>query len=465
MEISRRDFLRVSGSAAAALLASGSLVEVLAQDTGIDFAGYGPLIPDPDKVLDLPEGFKYQILARSGEIMTDGFPRPSLPDGMAAFPGPGGTVVLCCNHENDQARTSRFPVMKPGDVFDARRGGGTTALVVSRENKVLLQYATSAGTARNCAGGPTPWGTWLTCEEVEESTHGWVFEVDPLRAVSRRLPALGRFSHEAVAYDPRTGILYLTEDRDDGLLYRFRPAEGRPGQFEAGVLEALAIREVPSRFDVRRPYEVAWVPIANPDPRGGQMSTRRQGRQAGAVQFRRGEGAWFGHGSVYFNATTGGARQLGQVWRLTPGPQGDVLELFIESERREDLKNPDNVVVAPSGDLFICEDGSGADRLVGLTPNGKLFPFAQVRTSDAETAGACFSPDGKTLYFNIFDDGLTLAITGPFRTPPAGGGNARALPPSFLEPRVPRDYLLAALDRGYGKLEAAALHRLGLPLS
>lgn len=462
MEINRREFLAASGSAAA-LLAAGSLGSVLAQEAGADFAGYGPLVPDPDKVLDLPEGFRYQIIARAGEMMTDGFPRPGVPDGMAAFPGPGGTTILCCNHENDSTSGSQFPVMKPGDLYDPRRGGGTTGLIVSRENKVLLQYATNAGTARNCAGGPTPWGTRLTCEESEIANHGFVFEVDPIRAVSRRLPALGRFNHEAVAYDPRTGILYLTEDKDDGLLYRFVPAEGRPGQFEAGVLEALAVREAPARFDVRRPYEIAWVPIANPVPGGGQPTTRRQGRTAGATLFRRGEGAWYFNGQVYFIATTGGARRLGQVWRLIPDPQGDRLELFAESERAQDMEMPDNVTVSDAGDIYLCEDGPGADRLVGLTPEGKLFDFAQVRISDSETAGACFSPDGRTLFFNIQGEGLTLAVTGPFRTPPATGA-ARAVPPPFLEPRVPNDYLLAALDRGYTRLEAAALHRLGAPL-
>jgi uncharacterized protein len=465
MPLSRRHLLH-SAAGTAALLAARPLTEILASEVPDDFTGYGPLLPDPDKVLDLPAGFQYRIIARSGELMTDGVRRPSLPDGMAAFPGPGGTTILCCNHENDLVAGSQYPALKPGDVYDPKRAGGTTGLIVSRDNIVLLQYVTSAGSARNCAGGPTPWGTWLTCEETEDANHGFVFEVDPLRAVSRRLPALGRFSHEAVAYDPRSGILYLTEDKDDSLFYRFRPADGATERFQSGVLEALAVREAPARYDVRKPYEITWVSIPNPTPDPGKQTTRAQGRAAGAARFVRGEGACYGAGSIYFNTTTGGQKKLGQVWRLTPSPDGDRLELWAESERASDLRQPDNIVFSASGDLYIAEDGAGTDRVVGITPTGRYFEFARVRVSDSETAGVTFAPDGKTVFFNIQEAGVTVAVTGPFRAAPtAGPAIARALPPAHLEPRVPWDYLLAALDRGYGKLEAAALHRLGLPLS
>jgi secreted PhoX family phosphatase len=466
MLVNRRGFLRSTGGAATALLASGPLADVFAQGIQDDFAGYGPLVKDPGNLLDLPEGFTYRVISRSGEIMTDGLPRPSLPDGMWAFSGPGGTTVLCCNHEID-AVGSQYPVLKPGDVYNAKKGGGTTTLVVNRDNQVLMQYASNAGTARNCAGGPTPWGTWLTCEETEEANHGYVFEVDPLRASSRRLPALGRFSHEAVAFDPRTGVLYLTEDKDDSLLYRFRPAEGATDRFQQGVLEALTVREAPARYDLRRPYEVAWVPIEIPDPKAGQRTTRAQGRSAGAVRFVRGEGACYGAGSIYFVTTSGGTKRLGQVWRLTPSAEGDRLELWAEPQSSSDLRQPDNILYTATGDIYVCEDGSGADRLIGITPAGKYFELAKGRRSDDETAGATWGPDGRTLFFNLQNSGLTLAITGPLRVAPTGVGPsiARALPPRHLEPVVPSDYLMAALDRGYGKLEAAALHRLGLHLA
>jgi secreted PhoX family phosphatase len=155
------------------------------------------------------------------------------------------------------------------------------------------------------------------------------------------------------------------------------------------------------------------------------------------------------------------------VWRLTPGAQGDILELYAESENARDMEAPDNIVQSASGDIYIAEDGGGSDRLVGITPAGKYFELAHVRVSDSETAGATFSPDGKSLYFNIQGEGLTLAITGPFRTAPASTDPpmARALPSRNLEPKVPTDYLMTAMDRGYRKLEAAALHRLELPLS
>jgi uncharacterized protein len=467
MPVNRRGFLRTSGGAAVALLASTSLVDVFAQGIQEDFTGYGPLVKDPGGLLDLPDGFTYRIVASAGDLMSDGTKRPGAADGMWAFPGPAGTTVLCCNHENDAASGTKYPVLKPGDAYDPRKGGGTSTLILNRDHQVLLQYASNAGTARNCAGGPTPWGTWLTCEETEDANHGYVFEIDPLRAVSRRLPALGRFSHEAVAFDPRSGILYLTEDKDDSLFYRFRPAEGAAERFQQGVLEALTVREAPARYDLRRPYEVAWVPIEIPDPKAGQRTTRAQGRTAGAVRFVRGEGACYGAGSIYFVCTTGGAKKLGQVWRLTPSADGDRLELWAEPEKASDLRQPDNIVYAATGDIYVCEDGSGADRLIGITPAGKYFELARSHRTDDETAGATFSPDGKTLFFNIQAAGLTVAITGPFRALPNAAPPivARSLPPRHLEPRVPADYLMAALDRGYGKLEAAALHRLGLPLA
>ena len=181
------------------------------------------------------------------------------------------------------------------------------------------------------------------------------------------------------------------------------------------------------------------MPIADPDPKAGQKSTRAQGRAAGAARFVRGEGACYGAGSIYFNATTGGRKGMGQVWRLTPSTEGDRLELWVESQRKEDLELPDNIVYAPSGDLIICEDGPGSDRLVGITPAGRYFDLALVRNSESEVAGVTFAPDGRTLFFNIQEEGLTIAVTGPFRTVPTGSGPtvARALPPQHLEPWVP----------------------------
>jgi secreted PhoX family phosphatase len=311
-----------------------------------------------------------------------------------------------------------------------------------------------------------PWGTWLTCEETEIPGHGYVFEVDPLRSVSRRLPALGRFVHEAVAFDPRSEILYLTEDQDGAPLYRFRPARRGSGRFEAGSLEALAIRESPARYEERRPYEVTWVKISDTDPEPDDKSTRVQGQARGAVRFARCEGICYGGGSIYFTATTGGPAKLGQVWRLTPSPQGDILELWAESRRKEDMEAPDNITFSGSGDLYLCEDGAGNDRLVGITPAGHYFGLASVRVSEAETAGVTFGPDGRSLYFNIQGEGLTLVVTGPFRGAASPGERSLShrLPPRQLEPAVPAEYCLAALDRGYGPLEAAALHRLGVPL-
>jgi uncharacterized protein len=461
MPITRRRFLRTTGSAA--LWSAFPLTSPVAAVKETPFTGYGPLQPDPAGVLDLPQGFQYRVLARAGETMSDGVKRPTLADGMAAFPGPGGSTMLCCNHEIDKRATAEYPTLKPGDEFDRASGGGTTALILDRDLKVTRQYVSNAGTARNCAGGPTPWGTWLTCEETEEAGHGYVFEVDPERATSRRLPRLGRFRHEAVAFDPRSGYLYLTEDLADGLLYRFRPAERTRTRLEFGVLEALVVREAPARFASRRPYRVEWVTITNPTPKPDQKTTRSQGRELGAIPFNRSEGICFSAGSIYFTATAGGAKGLGQVWRLTPSAPEDRLELWVESDRPEAMESPDNLIGHSSGDLYLCEDGAGTDRLLGITPKGALFELARVR-SESETAGVTFSPDGRALFFNAQKDGLTFVITGPFRSP-TGSPTSRRRPPQHLAPRIPGEYRLAAVDRGYNEQEAAALHRLGLPLS
>lgn len=387
--------------------------------------GYGPLVRTGPE-LRLPDGFRYVILGSAGSELSNGMLTPNRHDGMATFPGPDGTVLLVRNHEVDAGRPF-------GDrAYDPGAGGGTVNLVFDPSSEELVaSHASLTGTVRNCAGGPTPWGTWLTCEETTvgpdgtyEQPHGYVFEV-PADATSPIDPepirAMGRFVHEAVALDPDTGIVYLTEDRDTSGFYRFLP--DTPGRLaEGGRLQMLVVSNDP-QADLRggqvvgRRLQVDWVDIADPDPAdaaGDSLAVYRQGHAQGAATFARLEGCWYGAGVVYFNATTGGAANTGQVWSHTPDDGGGTLELVYESPGASVLEMPDNLTVSPGGSLLLCEDSGGTDYLRFVSPGGLIHDFAEHIEDAAEFAGACFSPDGQWLFVNTQGVGRTYAITGPW---------------------------------------------------
>lgn len=220
--------------------------------------------------------------------------------------------------------------------------------------------------------------------------------------------------------DPKTGYVYQTEDRGDSLFYRFIPTV--PGQLkEGGILQALRIIDRPgvntkTGFVVGQKLPVDWVNIPDPNPTTTD-NVRVQGRNLGAAQFSRGEGIWYdekGKGEFYFTATSGGPVGGGQVWRYIPGEE--TIELFVESQSKDELDMPDNIVVAPFGDLILCEDGNGENFLRGVAPDGELYNFARNALNDSEFCGACFSPDGRTLFVNIQSPGITLAIWGPWKS-------------------------------------------------
>lgn len=237
---------------------------------------------------------------------------------------------------------------------------------------------------------------------------------------------MGRFVHEAIAVDPKTGIVYQTEDDGESLFYRFIPKVR--GQLAAGgVLEALKIKDMPQAitktgFPLNQPMAVEWVQIEDFDPI--EDTTKVEGFNKGAAQFARGEGIWFGNSELYFCSTSGGDAGKGQVWRYVPGKtsaEGGTIELFVEPRNGETKVNgeplieaPDNITVSPFGDLFLCEDGGGTNSLVGVTTTGGLYEFARNALNESEFAGACFSPDGRTMFVNIQTPGITLAIWGPW---------------------------------------------------
>jgi hypothetical protein len=444
MALSRRQFFTLAGAGTATAVLASPLKALYARPARgrlVRGGGYGNLIVDPNGLLDLPKGFQYRAFSRTGDIMSDGNPVPADHDGMAAFPGANNTVILVRNHELSPTETNKPGLIAPTDKqYDSNNRGGTTTLIVGPNRELISHYASLAGTNRNCAGGPTPWGSWITCEETTETPattpinlkpHGYNFEVpanasgpvDPIPLI-----AMGRFNHEAVAVDPKTGIVYQTEDRGDSLFYRFIP--NQRGNLKAGgVLQALVIKGKPQvntsnkptqTIPVGEPLEVEWVTIDNPNPDNDNAPTgvRYQGYAKGAAQFTRGEGAWYGNGEVYFTCTNGGAAGAGQVWRYVPGTtaqQGGTIELFVEPDDPYILDAPDNVVVAPTGDLFLCEDGPNTQYVVGVNPGGQLYQFARNALNDSEFAGACFSPSGQTMFVNIQTPGITFAIWGPWR--------------------------------------------------
>lgn len=461
MFLSRRGFLVGAGVIA---LGFGGLRMMLSHRRGdisstnpLVIPGFGPLQRDPQDLLDLPAGFRYVVFSRTGEKMDDGLLVPGKHDGMAAFAHASGKTLLIRNHElnPDDAKVGPFGrrnellgSIDTGRLYDAGRGvapcvGGTTTLLFdTRAGRLERHHLSLSGTLRNCAGGPTPWGSWLTCEETvaradgeREHDHGYVFEVpadlDAGLVPAVALTAMGRFNHEAVAVDPASGVVYLTEDRSDGLLYRLIP--NTPGKLiDGGRLQALIVIERP-KLDTRNWEEqtvevgaalaCAWIDVHDID--APEDDLRYRGFEDGAARFARGEGVWYGSGAVYFACTNGGAAKFGQIFRYTPSPQegtaGEIeqpgrLELFIEPNDRTVVENADNITFAPWGDLIICEDGKDDQCLVGVTPQGQLYKLARNARNESEFAGACFSPDGSTLFVNIQTPGLTLAITGPWRS-------------------------------------------------
>ncbi|MEO0784945.1 MAG: alkaline phosphatase PhoX [Pseudomonadota bacterium] len=423
--------------------------------------GQSALPADPDGWLNLPEGFSYTRFSTTGETMSDGLLVPTRHDGMGCFPveGDGDRCVLVRNHEvrarspEEGAFGADYAGLESVDrkaiydfsADDAPLAGGTTTLVYNTKTRQLERsHLSLAGTDKNCSGGITPWGSWLTCEETLQTPgrhaqreHGYVFEVPAAgQGLTPAVPlkAMGRFEHEAAAIDPRTGIVYMTEDDGEGLFYRFLPET--PGELvKGGRLQALVLLDQ-AGADTRnwdgatisqgQTLRVRWIDMAHVESPDGDLKDR--GFAAGAARFARGEGlAWAiqtDGASAYFACTNGGAAKVGQIWRYAPSPyegtarEADapgMLTLHYESQSASDLDYCDNIVASPWGHLTICEDADRACRVHGLTPDGRLYTIAEnPHPEGGEFAGACWSPDGSTLFVNIQTPGATYAITGPW---------------------------------------------------
>jgi secreted PhoX family phosphatase len=453
--INRRRFLKCIAMAAAS--------PPLARSARAAETGIGPLRPDPGERLDLPDGFSYRVVSKTGDTMDDGFRVPPAHDGMAAFPGADGRVILVCNHEMPPAFSEysafgtdfkSLPDELKERVYDHGGGtspgaGGTTTTVYNPQTGLTeRQHLSLAGTELNCAGGPTPWGSWLSCEECFESPgtdfsrgrlvtreekHGYVFEVPASGAGladPRPIRAMGRFEHEACAVHEPSGIVYMTEDRHYSLFYRYIPDV--PGRLhEGGRLQALAITGRPAQqlhnwsgdraIATGESLATHWIDLDDVDP--AENDLRLRGTAAGAATFARGEGLCAADDAFAFTCTIGGRARLGQVFVYQPSPlEGSAGEeerpgrLTLLAEAGEDslLRNADNLTMAPWGDLIVCEDTSGHCGLVGIRPDGTQYQLADNAYSKSELAGVCFSPDGKTLFVNIQYPGTTVAISGPW---------------------------------------------------
>jgi secreted PhoX family phosphatase len=476
VQVDRRTFLK-GAAATAGVVALGGPFQGFVSLANAAKPSSGALVPVPDLRdevvrLHLRPGFQYRSFhdTTTPVLLSDGTTLPGRHDGMGAFAGPDGNSILIRNHEVN-GPVPAFSSAAP--VYDTMAGGGTTTIEAGPTGLVAGSFASLAGTQMNCAGGRMPWGAWITCEETVNGPdvgpdftgasnvaltqpHGFIFEV-PVdgEASAEPVRSAGRFAHEAAAFDPVNGVLYLTEDNFSfpSGFYRYIPpsnpmvdgslADG--GQLQMLAVDGIANADLAAAQPRRVTYPVTWVDIEDPAPSfpytpGETAPTTNntalqhvsgQGLAQGAAGFSRLEGAAYDEGVIYFTSTQGGGAAgggpnplvdgwgtgFGQVWAYKIGE--GVLQLIYESPNRGTLDFPDNVTTSPRGTIILCEDHDQDNFIRGLSRGGQIFSIALNRMAGRfgdEFAGSTFSVDGETLFVNIqASRGITFAIWGPWQ--------------------------------------------------